>query len=297
MEKLKIRHFMPSLKQIKDMVIHEVTYFDKHHNTRFTVTSRMIPRKGTWVNYWRSVPYVYKWSKEEEQILPQHYKDRCREFMTQDPIPVHWRPDTSRYRVDEYTGERIPVVNAAIPVVFPKECNTALWGGEGIIFGYYRKIDKKRQKKIPTLPRIWRPWLKKRVLYSEILDKWMSINTTNRALYLIDENFGLDFYILKTHEVDLCSQLAMTLKREMLLALARKSMYPNDPVKRDKIYNKYKEFVIPEEEAEWVGLDVPTAVEKAVKRDAEKNKPLPLKDVYLVELVKRLQLHETDVKN
>lgn len=52
-----------------------------------------------------------------------------------------------------------------------------------------------------------------------------------------------------------------------------------------------------EEEAEWIGLDVPTAVEKAMKRDAEKNKPLPLKDVYLVELVKRLQLHETSVKN
>lgn len=55
---------------------------------------------------------------------------------------------------------------------------------------------------------------------------------------------------LQTHEVDLCSQLAMTLKREMLLALARKSMYPDDPLKRDKIYNKYKEFVIPVCESE-----------------------------------------------
>ncbi|CAG5123137.1 unnamed protein product [Candidula unifasciata] len=293
MEKLKIKHFMPSIKQVKDMIIHEVTYFDKHSHTRFKVTSRLLPHKGTWINFWRATPYKYKWTQEEEEILPQHYKDRCKEFMTRDPIPVHWRPDTRRYRVDEDTGERIPIVNAAIPIVYPQECNTGLWGGEGIIFGYYRKIDRKRQKRLPTLPRIWRPCLTKRVLYSEILDRWMSITITKRTLYLIDENFGLDFYILKTHEVDLCSKLGITLKREMLLALARKSMYPDDPVKRDKIYNRYKEFVIPEEEAEWIGLDTHVAVEKAQKQIAEKSKPVPLKDLYLVELVKRLQLKAT----
>lgn len=88
----------------------------------------------------------------------------------------------------------------------------------------------------------------------------------------------------------------------MLLRLARRNteLYPNDPIKRDKVYNKYKvgrmcslstfigkglprylfiyffqwtcllfslflfeqQFEIPEEEAEWVGLNMEEAVEK-----------------------------------
>lgn len=88
----------------------------------------------------------------------------------------------------------------------------------------------------------------------------------------------------------------MDLKRAMLLRLARKDtqLYPNDPVQREKVYNKYKvvrmsllrdatfagnivmnffltffrfllskqQFGIPEEEAEWVGLSLEEAVEK-----------------------------------
>ncbi|GFO34392.1 39S ribosomal protein l28, mitochondrial [Plakobranchus ocellatus] len=140
------------------------------------------------------------------------------------------------------------------------------------------------------LPRIWRPQLKKRVLYSEILDRWMVITTTLRALYLIDEAFGLDFYILKTHEIDLCSRLAMTLKREMLVALVQKSLYPDNPVQREKVYNKYKEFVIPLEEAEWVGLPMHEAVEKAKAIQAKQNEPAPLKDRYLIELISKLHI-------
>ncbi|GFS14305.1 39S ribosomal protein L28, mitochondrial-like [Elysia marginata] len=186
--------------------------------------------------------------------------------------------------------QRIPVVNAPIPVLYPKECNNGLWAGEGIIFGYYKKTDPKRKDKLPTKPRIWRPQFKKRVLYSEILDRWMGINTTLRALYLIDESFGLDYYILKTHEVDLCSRLGMTLKREMLVALAKKSLYPDNPVKREKVYNKYKDFIIPLEEAEWIGLPMHEAVEKAKQVQSEMNKPTPLKDLYLTELVSKLHI-------
>jgi hypothetical protein len=37
----------------------------------------------------------------------------------------------------------------------------------------------------------------------------------------------------------------MKLRRDMLLALVKKDMYPGDPEKRELIYNKYKEFIIP----------------------------------------------------
>ena len=46
-------------------------------------------------------------------------------------------------------------------------------------------------------PKVWTPDLKKAILYSEILDKYMSITVTESALMLIDEAFGLDSYILQ----------------------------------------------------------------------------------------------------
>ena len=42
----------------------------------------------------------------------------------------------------------------------------------------------------------WMPSLKSTVLYSEILDKHMKMIVTERALRLIDENYGLDNYLL-----------------------------------------------------------------------------------------------------
>lgn len=45
--------------------------------------------------------------------------------------------------------------------------------------------------------------------------------------------------------MDLCSKLGMDIKREMLVALATKSIYPDEPVKRDQILEKYKDFIMP----------------------------------------------------
>jgi len=211
--------------------------------------------------------------------------------MKGEPEPVHWRPDGRRYWEDELSGEKLPVINAPVPVVYPEECNTGLWGGEGIIFGYFENEDKSRNaQKFAPRPKILKPELFKQVVYSEILDRWMSVFVTARARYLIDEAFGLDNYILQTHEVDLCSRLAMTLKRDMLLTLAQGTLYPNDKVKREKILQKYEKFMIPADEAEWVGLPVHEAVAKAETAIAKNTKHIPLKDKYLVQLVKQLNI-------
>lgn len=122
------------------------------------------------------------------------------------------------------------------------------------------------------LRKTWKPQVFKRELYSEILDHKFSIAVTPRTLDLIDAAYGFDFYILKvsehrfylsklhfpeaffymtviiqlqfyqTSKEDLNSKLGMDLKRAMLLRLAHKNteLYPSDPVKREKIYNKYK---------------------------------------------------------
>ncbi|KAK6295673.1 hypothetical protein J4Q44_G00333860 [Coregonus suidteri] len=80
----------------------------------------------------------------------------------------------------------------------------------------------------------------------------------------------------QTPKEDLNSKLGMDLRRAMLLRLAFKDtqLYPEDPAKREKIYTKYKQFEIPAEEAEWVGLSVDEAVEK--QRQLEHKEPEPL---------------------
>jgi len=72
------------------------------------------------------------------------------------------------------------------------------------------------------------------------------VTVTQNALNKIDEAYGLDNYILRTPIQDLkSSQLALDLRRKMLIALAKKSFYPNDKEKHQMIYNKYKDCEIP----------------------------------------------------
>lgn len=128
-----------------------------------------------------------------------------------------------------------------------------------------------------------------RELYSEILDTKFAVTVTARTLDLIDAAYGFDFYILKTPEEDLCSKFGMDLKRGMLLRLARQDpqLHPDNPQKRAAIFDKYKEFVIPEAEAEWVGLTLDEAVEK--QRLLEEKDPTPLFKVYVEELIGQLE--------
>ncbi|KAL5011744.1 hypothetical protein ScPMuIL_010295 [Solemya velum] len=188
----------------------------------------------------KSAAYSYVWSRDVEHLLPQHYKDRCIKFMTREPPAVHWQPISGRWKIDPKSGQRIPVQNVPIRVIYPEESNKGLWGGEGIIQGLLKKKPQTRR-----LPKLWMPYLQKRALYSEILDKWFAITVTLRTLDQIDEANGFDHYILKTDERDLNSKLAMDMKREMLLTLVRGTMYSDDTDKKQKIHNRYKEYMIP----------------------------------------------------
>ena len=163
-----------------------------------------------------------------------------------------------------------------------------LWGGEGIIAGFRRK---KKKQKVPRVPRIWMPRLSSRVFYSEILDMFLRVTVTGHTLEMIDAAHGFDHYILSTPEVDMQSVLGMRLKRKLLLALANKTLHPNDPEKREEVYTKYQKYVIPAEEAEWVGLSLYEAERKQNDiEEAERLKAIrPLKEVYADELVQKLQ--------
>ncbi|XP_021267237.1 39S ribosomal protein L28, mitochondrial [Numida meleagris] len=216
--------------------------------------------------------------------LPAHFLAQLNDD-TQ-PTPVHWRPLGVRYRRNPRTGERERVQDVPVPVFLPRAADEGLWGGEGWIRGFrYAHNDKLSTR----VPKIWKPQLFERQFYSEILDAKLTITVTMRTLDLIDQAYGFDFYILKTPKADMCSKLGMDLKRTMLLRLARRDpkLHPDDPARREAIYDKYREFVIPEEEAEWVGLSLEEAIEK--QRLLEKKGPVPLFKVYAEELVNQLK--------
>nr|XP_051698127.1 39S ribosomal protein L28, mitochondrial [Oryctolagus cuniculus] len=216
--------------------------------------------------------------------LPAHYLRSLEEART--PAPVHYRPCGAKFRINPKNGQRERVQDVPVPVHFPPESQRGLWGGEGWILGYRYVGDDKLSKRVR---KVWKPQLLQRELYSEILDKTFTVTVTMRTLDLIDEAYGFDFYILKTPKEDLCSKFGMDLRRAMLLRLARQDpqLHPDDPQRRAAIYDKYKEFAIPEAEAEWVGLTLEEAVEK--QRLLEEKAPVPLFKVYVEELVQQLQ--------
>lgn len=91
---------------------------------------------------------------------------------------------------------RLPIQNIPIPLRYPKEYDTQLWGGEGVVQGF-----QKRDKDSRRVPHFWVPTLKRTVVYSEVLDTYISVVVTNRALQLIHSNYGFDHYLLKVQRL------------------------------------------------------------------------------------------------
>ena len=80
--------------------------------------------------------------------------------------------------------------------MFPKESNEGLWGGEGVVRGFQKRHPLRRR-----VPHYWFPMLLRSAIYSEVLNKHMSVVVTKRALDLIHKNYGLDHYILKVNAI------------------------------------------------------------------------------------------------
>lgn len=79
-----------------------------------------------------------------------------------------------------------------------------LWGGESVVKGYVESKPFTRKKILPRhwVPKLWFPEIMDQIVYSEILDKYFKFTVTLRALRLIDEAHGLDYYLLKSPEID-----------------------------------------------------------------------------------------------
>lgn len=132
-----------------------------------------------------------------------------------------------------------------IPVVSPVEADHGLWSGEGIVKGFTLPEKKIRELNEHLDHKVWFPKLIRSVLYSEILDDYFKVVITYKTKDAINELKGFDNYILKTPVQDLQSQFGLDLRRQMLIRLAKKDYYPDQPEKFAMIEEKYKEHVIP----------------------------------------------------
>uniref|UniRef100_A0A0N4ZPW4 Large ribosomal subunit protein bL28m n=1 Tax=Parastrongyloides trichosuri TaxID=131310 RepID=A0A0N4ZPW4_PARTI len=255
--------------------------------------SKALPKPViTWDKVERITRNQEIWNDKDSIVhrLPEFYKERYWKNILKDKKPVHYIPPRERYSWDEH--RQVMVENEIVPIepIYPPEADQGLWGGEGVVKGY--KVSKPFVKKkiLPRhwIPHFWFPTLKDVILYSEILNKHMKITVTESALRQIDECFGLDYYLLKTDDIDLCSKLALKLKREILITLAKEEFYEDNEERKNYIITKYNEFKIPLEEAEWIGLDLNEACKKL--QDIEDSQiPISLKYRFEKELVEDLK--------
>lgn len=86
----------------------------------------------------------------------------------------------------------MPVQNIPLPLLYPKEHNKQLWGGEAVVQGFQKK-DKFHRR----VPHFWIPVLRRSIVYSEVLNKFFSVIVTDRTIKLINANYGFDHYLLK----------------------------------------------------------------------------------------------------
>lgn len=207
--------------------------------------------------------------------LPAAYKKFYKEWKFTQPTVVHSIPTDSNWKRDETTNGVFAVQDIPIPLKYPSEYDKQMWGGEGIIQGFTKKKHYNRRN-----PTFWLPTLHRSVIYSEILDKHISVVLTERALQLIHSNYGFDHYILKTPACDLKSLLALGLKRKMLEDLkCGCQSYLRNPQKQEEIFEKYKMYLssYTSEEIEWYGYSFQEACEKWLKIAENQRLTFPLK--------------------
>ncbi|XP_074594374.1 mitochondrial ribosomal protein L28 [Brevipalpus obovatus] len=226
------------------------------------------------------------------RMLPDHYLRHRLELMRTPSTRVHDDPNPGTlldYKITDPDTLRIERV-ADVPIrPDPLEAaNQGLFAGEGLVKGFKLPRKKLHERAGHRVPDIWVPNIFRATFYSEVLDKYLSIIVTEHALKMIDELYGIDHYILRTPIQDLQSDLALQLRRKMLIALATKSFHPSDPEKARIVYDSYKDCEIPLQEAEWIGLSWSQAIEKQQKLNFQSYEDQPMKIRLAKELLERL---------
>lgn len=225
--------------------------------------------------------------------LPAAYRKFWTEWKLTEPTAVHYVPRGGQFERNERTGIVTPVQNVPIPVIYPPEHNDGLWGGEGVVKGFQKRGQTTRR-----VPHYWVPVLRRTVVHSRVLDRYMSMVVTDRTMTLIHESHGFDHYLLKTPACDLKSELALQLKRHILHALQQgcKNVDGLTAEKREALVKEYGPYLqqYTDEEIEWYGLTFREAIRKVKVQLAAQEKIVPHKVLFRSKLLE--QLREAGVK-
>lgn len=252
---------------------------------------RLVPENKGLLNL-HKLYYIPKPSALNEgrgRNLPDAYRRFFQELI-QEPTAVHHIPEKRKYIRDPETGVVRRGQDDPPPVIYPKAFHKGLWGGAGMLKGFSHNNPKDQR-----FPRYWSPQFETSVIYSEVLDLFMTTIVTKRTIQLIHKHYGFDHYLLQTPACDLKSNLALKLKRNILLALDKNELPHKNPEKREQVYNTYKHYLekYDSEFIQWYGLKVNEAVQK-MEFESEKaaGPPQPLKVLYRQEFLEELRQAE-----
>lgn len=227
------------------------------------------------------------------QRLPEHYKSRYKKYANTEFKSPHMIYEDGNWKKIEGTNKIYPMkyFNITPKVIFPPECDRALFAGEGIVTG----LAKRHEHATYKVPRTWRPAIIEELFHSEILDRWMLVLITARTAVAIERCGGFDEYIIKTPMEELRSRLGFHLKRDMLMRLAdADTLWHDNPTMREELMTKYKDYIISKSEASWIGYSLIEAIYKQMKIEHEAIDRTPLKMKYLNEVADKMKgLSET----
>lgn len=218
--------------------------------------------------------------------LPAAYRKYVDE-LNQKPSAVHHIPPKEKYRRDPVTGVVTRLQDDPPPILYPKSFQKGLWGGAGILKGFAHPRVKEEE-----IPWYWVPKFETSVVYSEVLDIFITTVVTKRTIQLIHKHKGFDHYLLQTPACDLRSDLALKIKRNILLALDKKELPHTDPEKREQVYNSFRHYLqkYDSEYIQWYGLKIHEAIHKMLdEQEKAKGDPQPLKHFYRQQFIQELK--------
>jgi len=221
------------------------------------------------------------------KLLPEAYKKFWNEWKNKLPTAVHYMPEEGRYKRDEVTGQILPIQNVPIPVKIPVEAYNQMWGGEGVIQGFQKRTPYKRR-----VPHFWMPTLRRTVVKSEVLNQFLAVVVTDRAMNLIHESHGLDHYLLKTPACDLKQLLPIRLKKRILEELQMGCpQLAGNPSRQQEVLSEYKKYLdqYTSEEIDWYGLTFNEAQDKLERKLEEENRAVPHKAIFRQKLLEQLR--------
>lgn len=231
----------------------------------------------------------HKWTGNGQYArLPEHYKRRAIEHLYGNREDVHEIRDKRKFIVNHETGVWTRTQHVPVTVVPTVQADKGLWGGEGALIGYEDTAFKDDfYRCFISVPK-----LMKLLFYSEILDQHYAVCVTRRTVSKIEEATTFDHYILKTPLQDLSSKFGFELRRQMLHKLVNNGehLWSTDTEKKTTIFNKYKQYQVPSEEIDWIGLTPDEALEKLENEEDQKYEESvrPWKDIYRQSLIAEL---------